>query len=218
MLEAFEIENGGDSASATVVLSFEERQKSRHRTRTACGRELGWFVERGRVLAAGDILVCRDGTRVQVEAAQETVSMVESADQLALTRVAYHLGNRHVPLQIESGRLCYLHDHVLDDMVRGLGLAAACVERPFNPENGAYHTAIGGNVGGHAHHHNHEHTGGYSHSHTQIHSHGNSHSHSHSHSYSRTSAGVKQSHTQSHSSTRAHSDRQPRQSTRKPDE
>lgn len=212
MLEAFEIERDGGSASVTVVLSFDERQKSRHRTRTVCGQELGWFIERGRVLTAGDFLVCRDGTRVAVEAAKETVSLVESSDQLALTRVAYHLGNRHVPLQIDGGRLCYLHDHVLDDMVRGLGLAAVCVERPFNPENGAYHSPVGGD----AHQHNmHLHAGNHFHSHTQSHSHGNSHSHSHSHSHAVTGQASSHSHAQSHSGTH---DQQTRHSSRKPDE
>ncbi len=155
MLEAFDIDSDGPLASDTVVLSFEERQKSRHRTVTSHGRELGWFIERGRVLVAGDILVCRDGTRVQIEAARETVSRVESGDQLALTRAAYHLGNRHVPLQIESGRLSYLHDHVLDDMVRGLGLSVTCCERPFNPENGAYHSQDASGSTAHSHHHSH---------------------------------------------------------------
>lgn len=159
MLEAFEIENDGPSATDTVVLSFEERQKSRHRTVTRLGRELGWFIERGRVLAAGDILICRDGTRVQIEAARETVSTVETGDQLALTRVAYHLGNRHVPLQIESGRLSYLHDHVLDDMVRGLGLNVACRNCPFNPESGAYHSHGAPGTAAHPHHHSHRHAG-----------------------------------------------------------
>lgn len=154
MLEAFSVEKDNNLQSATeVVLTFEERQKSRHKTKTVCGQILGWFLERGIVLQDGEFLKCTDGRLIKVKAASESVSEVESCDQFQLTRIAYHLGNRHVPLQIELGLLRYQHDHVLDDMVRGLGLKVTHNQAPFNPENGAYHGQAG-----HAHSHTHSHS------------------------------------------------------------
>lgn len=158
MLEAFEIEKSDSLSHPETVLTFEERQKSRHKTQTTCGKELGWFLDRGLVLRDGDCLKCSDGSFVRVVAAPESVSEVESENQLLLTRAAYHLGNRHVPLQIGSGFLRYQHDHVLDDMVKGLGLNVAYKQLPFNPENGAYH-----GQGGHSHDHGHSHVHSHSH-------------------------------------------------------
>ncbi|MDO6746088.1 urease accessory protein UreE [Gilvimarinus sp. 1_MG-2023] len=154
MLEAFHIvERQPEPTMPTAELTFEQRQKSRHRCQTRCGQPLGWFLERGHVLADGEVLECRDGTLVQIVAANENVSQVESNDALALMRAAYHLGNRHVPLQIGAGFLRYQHDHVLDDMVHGLGLTINVAQLPFHPENGAYH----GSGHGHSHDHSHSH-------------------------------------------------------------
>lgn len=140
MLEAFEIAKQPIPGCAMeVVLTFDERQKSRYKTSTVCGVELGWFIERGTVLQDGDFLQCKTGEMVKVTAAAEDVSEVRSQNQLLLTRAAYHLGNRHVPLQIGAGFLRYLRDHVLDDMVRGLNLDVLHERQPFQPENGAYH-------------------------------------------------------------------------------
>lgn len=140
MLEAFEITKYPTRDCAMeVVLTFDERQKSRHKTTTVCGSELGWFIERGTVLQDGDFLMCKTGEIVRVAAAAEEVSEVRSQNQLLLTRAAYHLGNRHVPLQIGAGFLRYMRDHVLDDMVRGLDLEVLHERHPFQPENGAYH-------------------------------------------------------------------------------
>lgn len=175
MLEAFEvIKQPGTQATLQAVLTFEERQKSRHKTATLCGQTLGWFIPRGVVLGDGDILRCKTGELVRITAAPETVSQIESTDQLLLTRAAYHLGNRHVPLQIGSGFLRYQHDHVLDAMVQGLGLNVVCQQLPFQPENGAYH-----GQGGHSHSSS-SHSHGYSHS-------SSSHNHSHSHASSHSS-------------------------------
>ncbi len=140
MLEVFEIaKKPSPSASMEVVLTFDERQKSRYKTTTACGKDVGWFIERGTVLQDGDVLQCKSSELIKVIAAPEAVSEVRSQNQLLLTRAAYHLGNRHVPLQIGPGFLRYLRDHVLDDMVRGLDLEVHHEEQPFQPENGAYH-------------------------------------------------------------------------------
>lgn len=140
MLEVFEIlKQPVTAGTMNVVLTFDERQKSRYKTVTTCGRDLGWFIERGTVLQDGDYLECKTGEIVRVIAATELVSEVKSHNPLLLTRAAYHLGNRHVPLQIGPGFLRYLRDHVLDDMVRGLDLEVLHEEHPFQPENGAYH-------------------------------------------------------------------------------
>ncbi|VUD58947.1 Urease accessory protein UreE [Thalassocella blandensis] len=161
MLEAFQITHlhDGDETLA-VVLTFEERQKSRHRTLTSCGKTLGWFVERGRVLQQDDVLKCKDGTLIKVIAAAEDVSNVVAPSPLLLMRAAYHLGNRHVPLQVEQNFLRYQQDHVLDAMVEGLGLTVEHAQLPFHPENGAY-------------------SGGHSHAHAHSHSHAEAHTHEH---------------------------------------
>ena len=86
-----------------------------------------------------------------VRAAQETVSTVYVTDALLLARAAYHLGNRHVLLQITADWLRYQHDHVLDDMIHQMGLDVVCEQAPFEPEAGAYSS------GGHGHHHTHAH-------------------------------------------------------------
>jgi urease accessory protein len=132
-------------ALATVTLTLEQRTKRRLRVVLDDGREAGIFLERGETLCDGDCLVGDDGVRVQVRAAAEQVSSITCTDPLLLARACYHLGNRHVALQIEPERLRYLHDHVLDDLVRGLGLPVRVEQAPFEPEPGAY--------GGHAHHH-----------------------------------------------------------------
>ncbi len=139
MLEVFEVvQHSAQGSGLEVVLTFDERQKSRYKTATVCGRELGWFIPRGTVLRDGDLLQCKSGEVVRVVAAAEAVSEVRSEDALLLTRTAYHLGNRHVPLQIGVGFLRYLRDHVLDDMVRGLTLSVHHADQQFQPESGAY--------------------------------------------------------------------------------
>lgn len=149
MLEAFKyLKQENTDYADSVTLTYEERKKSRHRTQTSKGEELGWFLDRGHVLEDGEVLECSNGALVKVIAAEESVSEVTSDNAHALTRVAYHLGNRHVPLQVSPGFLRFQHDHVLDDMVRGLGLDVAHAHKPFHPENGAY---------SHGTHHDHDH-------------------------------------------------------------
>jgi len=131
---------------ATLTLPFELRQKSRLRTRLDDGREAGLFLPRGLVLRAGDLLRASNGLIVQVNAALEDVSTARADDPLLLARAAYHLGNRHVPLQIGAGWLRYRHDHVLDALARELGLTVTGEQAPFEPEAGAY-------GGGHRHEH-----------------------------------------------------------------
>lgn len=168
MFECFEVSpNNTTESDFLVELVYAQRQKSRAKAMTQSGREVAWFLPRGRVLADGDYLVADSGEVIKVLAANETISEVCSSDTLLLTRAAYHLGNRHVPLQIgqaavgktqqdqkQQGErfLRYQHDHVLDDMVQGLGLVVSCEQRPFHPEPGAYH-GEGHSHGEHDHHH-----------------------------------------------------------------
>lgn len=133
----------------TLGLTSEQRARARLRAVLSDGREVGILLSRGGQLRDGDGLGSADGLTVRVCAAPETLSRVETADPLALARACYHLGNRHVALQIEPNRVSWLHDHVLDAMVEGLGLQVQRVTAPFDPESGAY--------GGHGHGHNHDH-------------------------------------------------------------
>jgi urease accessory protein len=146
---------GDDSAPArvddTLTLPFERRQKSRLLVRLESGRQLALQLPRGQVLRGGVRLQAEDGSVIQVRAAPEELSVVASDDPTELARAAYHLGNRHVPLQIEPGAISYLHDHVLDDMLRGLGLEPRVASRPFEPESGAYGRAGGHHEHGHGH-------------------------------------------------------------------
>lgn len=136
--------------SERLVLPFELRCKSRLRTRLESGEEVGLFLERGTVLRAGDRLLGADGRLVEVVAASEAIHEARADDPLLLAKAAYHLGNRHVPVQVGQGFLRFGRDHVLAEMVRGLGLEVAEAEAPFEPESGAY-----GGHGGHAHPHGH---------------------------------------------------------------
>ena len=139
------------SADVQLVLPFQLRSKSRVRTALATGEEVGVVLERGSILRDGDLLVAGDGRIVAVVAAAERVSTVHSSDPRQLLRAAYHLGNRHVALQIGAGWVRYQHDHVLDEMVIGLGLKVSVEDAPFEPEAGAYgaHSLITGH--GHSH-------------------------------------------------------------------
>jgi urease accessory protein len=138
----------GIAIAERLTLPFELRQKSRLVAKLDSGRQIALSLPRGHVLRHGALLQTEEGAVVEVCSAAEELSVVSSADATLLSRAAYHLGNRHVPLQIQPGKLSYQHDHVLDDMLRGLGLAPSFAEEPFEPEAGAY-----GRAGAHPHHH-----------------------------------------------------------------
>ena len=125
-------------ATEQLQLPFDSRCKSRLRARLASGEECGLFLERGGVLRGGDKLLGKDGRVVEVIAAPELLMQAASADPLQLARAAYHLGNRHVAVQVLAGSLRFARDHVLGEMLRGLGLPVSEVEAPFEPESGAY--------------------------------------------------------------------------------
>ena len=128
-----------------LVLPFDLRIRSRLRTRLASGEETVVKTERGAILRGGEYLASEDGRVVRISAAPEKLMHVTCDDQLELARAAYHLGNRHVPVEIGDGFLRIFADHVLGDMLLGLGAGVEELEAPFEPESGAY-------GGAHAHH------------------------------------------------------------------
>ena len=130
---------------AELRLPFEMRQKSRLRAKLASGEEVGLFLEHGAILRGGDWLRSNDGRAVLVVAADEALMEARCTGPLELTRAAYHLGNRHVPVQIGDGWLRFQRDEVLAQMLRGLGATVSELAAPFEPEAGAY-------AAGHHHH------------------------------------------------------------------
>lgn len=122
----------------TLGLSFEDRQKRRQRVTLDTGEAATLDLPRGTRLCDGDLLRAEDGRVIAVRAAAEGVSTVRTDDPTLLARAAYHLGNRHVALEIGEGFVRYLEDHVLDAMVEALGLRIERERRPFEPETGAY--------------------------------------------------------------------------------
>ena len=137
--------------STSLTLSFEKRQKSRLRVSLDNNQEAAWMLERGSVLRHGELLRADNGLIIEVRAANEEVAVISTENSFLLARACYHLGNRHVPLQIGKGWLHIQRDHVLEEMVQSLGLSVKhdCV--PFEPEKGAY-----SGHSNHSHSHPHE--------------------------------------------------------------
>lgn len=129
----------------TLTLPFELRQKSRLLTQLDSGAEARLFLPRGTILRHGDLLRAKNGLIIRVQAAPEELSKATTGDPVLLARACYHLGNRHAPMQVGPGWVCYARDHVLDDMLRALGLTVLEERAPFEPELGAY--------GNHGHNH-----------------------------------------------------------------
>ena len=153
--------------AARVELDWDTRCKSRFDVTDSAGRHLGVFLPRGQVLRGGDVLVAEDGSLVCVAAAPQPVLRVtacaEHGTPLDLPRAAYHLGNRHVALEVQADHLHLEPDPVLADMLRSMHLTVTEVNAPFEPEGGAY-AAQGqghahGDAHGHAHTHDHDHHG-----------------------------------------------------------
>ena len=136
--------SGSRVADVTLTLPFELRQKSRLRTQADNGEVVMLMLERGTILRGGDLLEAEDGRIVVVMAANENVMTVAQCSPLKLLRAAYHLGNRHVPLQIGDGWLRFGRDAVLMEMLRGIGIEVIEESAQFEPEAGAY-------GGGHRH-------------------------------------------------------------------
>ncbi|WOG28674.1 urease accessory protein UreE [Endozoicomonas sp. 8E] len=129
-----------------LLLPFDERKRGRLKATTQGGRAAGIFIERGDVLRGGTLLQADSGEVVLIRASDEEVTTASCENALTFAKACYHLGNRHVPLQIGNNWLRFQKDHVLDEMVMLLGLTVDHTEAPFEPENGAY-------AKGHGHHH-----------------------------------------------------------------
>lgn len=143
-----------------LALPYDLRKRGRFKATTVGGREVGVFIDRGQVLSEGDLLQTECGQLIQVVAAPEAVITASADEWLAFARVCYHLGNRHVPLQVGERWLRFQPDHVLQELAERYGLTTVAEHAPFAPENGAYgHSHIGHQThthGGHAHTHDHE--------------------------------------------------------------
>ncbi|MEY3750724.1 MAG: urease accessory protein UreE [Cyanobacteriota bacterium] len=140
-------------APLRLPLDADQRTSLRGHRRSACGRDLVLQLPRGAALQPGELLRSDDGALlVQVEAAAEPVMEVRSADPLALLQAAYHLGNRHVAMELHVDRLVLLQDSVLADLLRQRGLQVELLQLPFQPEAGAYE-GLGHHHGDHGHHH-----------------------------------------------------------------
>ena len=132
-------------ADAELELAFEDRRKPRQRTKLASGEEVALFLERGTILRGGDCLASQDGRVLRIVAAAEALMEVRTLDAETLARAAYHLGNRHCAVELRDGALRFPADHVLAEMLTGLGLQVTSISAPFEPEAGAY-------AAGHHHH------------------------------------------------------------------
>lgn len=152
-----------DKPRAHLKMDFDARQKARSRVVATNGEVVGVHIQRGTSLKDGDCLTSDAREVFMVSAESEPLSVVHCADPLELARAAYHLGNRHVRLQVDLGRVSYQTDHVLDDMVEQMGLSVRHQMLPFEPEPGAYHRHA---AGGHAEH-GHGHTHAHSHTHSR---------------------------------------------------
>ncbi len=128
----------GAVATERLVLPFDARRKSRLLARLESGSEVGYVLPPGTALRNGDKLVASDGMVIDVIAATEPLLEVRASDARELARAAYHLGNRHVPVDVGDGWLRLQRDHVLADMLIGLGCTVTDVDAPFEPERGAY--------------------------------------------------------------------------------
>jgi urease accessory protein len=139
MIKLTKLASDNSFADENLTLPFEARQKSRLLSKTDKGTEIGLFLPRGQVLRHGYVLTGVDHVKVRILAADEALSVVRTDDALQFARACYHLGNRHVALQILPNELRFLSDYVLDEMLVGLGLTVSHEILPFEPENGAYH-------------------------------------------------------------------------------
>lgn len=183
----------------TITLGGEDRHRRRALLTTDGGTSFLLDLPEATWLRHGDGLQLEDGRIIKVQAAPEAVTDITAPSPAALMRIAWHLGNRHLPTQLMDGTLRILHDHVIEDMVVRLGGTLTHAMAPFDPEGGAYgqgrthghdhshdhghgHGHGGHSHDGHEHSHSHSHT--HSHSHARSHSHGHGHSHAHDHSHS----------------------------------
>jgi urease accessory protein len=178
--------------ATSITLDWDVRQKSRFESTDSAGRQVGVFLQRGQVVRGGDVLVGEDGSLLQVQAAPQAVLRITHCTAhgtpFDLTRAAYHLGNRHVPIELQADHLKIEPDHVLADMLRAMHLIVNEVDESFEPENGAYGEHGGGHHHGHGDAHGHDHHAHHDHGHgpsdaQHPHVHGPQCDHDHSHAH-----------------------------------
>ncbi|MDE2365044.1 MAG: urease accessory protein UreE [Hyphomicrobiales bacterium] len=176
----------------TVVLDFDDRHRRRIAMKGIRGLDFLLDLEEAVMLRSGDALALEDGRLVEVLSAPEPLAEIKVGDLKQLARVAWHLGNRHLPTQILGTKLRIRRDHVIEDMVRGLGAEVAEIEAPFDPEGGAYaqHVATHGHDHGHGHSHDHH---GHGHDHHDRHGHDHGH-HAHDHDHAHDACGCGHDH------------------------
>lgn len=176
--------------AATVELDWDVRQKSRFDATDSLGRQLGIFLPRGTLVRGGDVLIAEDGSMVKVVAAPQPVLRIthcsEHGTAFDLTRAAYHLGNRHVPIELKPDHLKIEPDHVLADMLRSMHLIVHEVNEAFEPEGGAY--SAGGHSHGHGEHKAHDHGNGHDDKHDHSHDHAHEPKHKHGHTHAQQAA------------------------------
>jgi urease accessory protein len=181
MLRAEKVVPAGHWSGApadTVVLDFDARYRRRVTMIGVGGLEFLLDLEEATMLRGGDGLRLEDGRVVEVVAEPEPLAEIRAADPLALTRVAWHFGNRHLPTEILAKALRIRRDPVIEAMAEGLGARVIALEAPFNPEGGAYVKAEGDPAQPHDHDHDHDHD----HGHGRDHDHGHAHDH-HGHAH-----------------------------------
>ena len=161
----------------SVSLDWDVRQKSRFQVEDSLGRVLSVFLQRGHVVRGGDVLVADDGSLVRIEAAPQALLRITTCPQhgtpFDLIRAAYHLGNRHVPIELKPDHLQIEPDAVLADMLRSMHLIVNKVDAAFEPEGGAYGAHHGGS--------GHSHDDGHDHAHAPASQHAHQHGHEHTH-------------------------------------
>lgn len=174
--------------AASVELDWDVRQKSRFEATDSSARQIGVFLPRGTAVRGGDVLVAEDGSLIKVIAAKQPVLRIthctEHGTPFDLIRAAYHLGNRHVPIELKPDHLKIEPDHVLADLLRSMHLIVASVEEAFEPENGAYAPGAQAHSGHqHAHGHSPAPVPAEPHMHGADCDHGHDHGHDHSHKH-----------------------------------
>src|ERR1700752_3027623 len=192
-----------ETPADTVVLDFDDRHRRRMTMTGTRGLEFLLDLENAVALRGGDALVLEDGRLIEVVAAPEPLVEIRGADPAHLVRIAWHLGNRHLPTQIVGKGLRIRRDHVIEEMVRGLGARVIAIEAPFDPEGGAY---SGGGHAAHGHdHHDHKHHdhGGHKHGSHDHADHDHAH-HNHDHAHAHDHGHGKHGHDQHHGHSYAH--------------
>jgi urease accessory protein len=171
-----------DPPADTVVLEFDDRHRRRMAMTGTRGLEFLLDLPETVALRGGDALVLEDGRLVEVVAAPEPLIELRGVDPRQMVRLAWHLGNRHLPVQIAGKHLRIRRDHVIEEMVKGLGASVVEIEAPFDPEGGAYVNA-GHDHGDQHHGHSHGQHGDHSHDHDHDHHDDDEHGHAHGHGH-----------------------------------